>query len=653
MLFRSAKNKFEAVDVFRRLKRLAEGTVTSYRRLFVLLLCVCVVFYMLPPIFRYLFLSTNEEKDVHSMCMDDRLTPYILQNYEYDANIRHVAPLLAGEGDFTPYAGNGYIGLEVAHDAALNIKHGRAMQLPIRFQPVVSVLQVGGAEKEATVVEYLTGMVHRFQCFGGYFVSYTLYAHRTQPNVLMQELQITNTRNLVENIELILPRNRLPRSSVRTIPLSAPVQIGMFSYTELEVIAGSAQPSSDDPTKVIAISIVKPKLEPSVQLRKRGTVRIVYPMIVEYSKPVVEPQLQATLDNLEQHTIQAMTKLLLKLTGALNSINTFRQEHINVWADIWATGFTISTSKAENSLNGDRINATMYAVLSQVRSFEFEELNAGLGTGSVAIREDIAKALTYAEGCFDSYHTLQAENLWRDMSTLAQLNAVVSSWMLTLEKQGCHNLIRAGASGVIQAMTLSFGSFRFSNQHLECNIHPKFLHRDFHFRRLNYGNKTHVNVTIIVKDDNKAVINVALDRSDRSYYACDGGCLDEPVLLTQSRREFPVKLTEPLTAILYITEDKQHMEEIHHAIHVKEVVEGTILSVFVLSMLIDFYSSAPAHEQHVIALHKHGHQLGGLPALFWVSVCAIIIVFHIFLCKLIIKEYCEPSDKLRYRYNKP
>uniref|UniRef100_A0A1A9UWW0 U6 snRNA-associated Sm-like protein LSm4 n=1 Tax=Glossina austeni TaxID=7395 RepID=A0A1A9UWW0_GLOAU len=67
-------------------------------------------------------------------------------------------------------------------------------------------------------------------------------------------------------------------------------------------------------------------------------------------------------------------------------------------------------------------------------------------------------------------------------------------------------------------MVLSFGSFRFSNQHLECNIHPKYLHRDFHFRRLNYGNHTHVNVTINVTDDNKAVTNVALDRSDRSYY---------------------------------------------------------------------------------------------------------------------------------------
>ncbi|XP_016945112.2 uncharacterized protein KIAA2013 homolog [Drosophila suzukii] len=637
MLFRSAKSKFDAGDVMRRMKRLAEGTMSSYRRLFLLLLCVCVVFYMIPPIFRYIFLSAPEQKDPHSMCMDDRLTPFFLPNSEFDANIRHVSPAkIPGDSDYTPYVGNGYLGLEIAHDAFLNIKNGRAMQLPIRFQPVVSVSggPASGGEKEATVVEYLTGMVHRFQCFAGYFVSYTYYAHRTQPNIFMQEVQITNTRNLLEDIELIMPRVNLQKLSRRTVALSEPASVGVFTYTELEVLSGIVQPHPETPSKSIVISIVKPQLDSKLQLRKRGTVRIVYPIAVQYTKPVPDAQVKGLSEATEQQATQAMTKLLQKLgskasnPGSQNSINTYRQEHIDVWTDLWATGFTISTSKAENSLNGDRINATMYAVLSQVRSFEFEETGASK-------KEEIAKALTYAEGCYDSYHTLQAENLWREMSNLQQLNSLVTSWMLTLEKQGCHNLIRAGASGVIQGMVLSFGSFRFSNQHLECNIHPKFLHRDFHFRRLNYGNKTHVNVTIIVKDDNKAVINVALDRSDRSYYACDGGCLDEPVLLTPNRRQFPVKLTEPLTAILYITEDKQHMEELHHVLHVKEVVE------------------APAHEQHLIALHRHGHQLGGLPTLFWVSVCAIIIVFHIFLCKLIIKEYCEPSDKLRYRYNKP
>ena len=44
---------------------------------------------------------------------------------------------------------------------------------------------------------------------------------------------------------------------------------------------------------------------------------------------------------------------------------------------------------------------------------------------------------------------------------------------------------------------------------------------------------------------------------------------------------FPVKLTEPITAILYITSDKRHMELFKQTLHVKEVAEG-IMSLFYL-----------------------------------------------------------------------
>ncbi|KAI8124808.1 hypothetical protein FF38_10486 [Lucilia cuprina] len=624
-MFRTAKYKFDVTEVTRKL-------FVSYRRLFAVMLGVCIFFYILPPIFRYLFMNAPEKKDPLMQCMDDRLTPFFLQNFEFDANIRHVPPL-AEERNIIPYVGNGYIGLEIAHDAPLNIKYGRAMQLPTQFHPVVSVKETDEAGREATVVEYLTGIAWRFQCFSNMFVSYSYYAHRTHPSVLMQEIKITNTRNTMEEVNIILPRVHFQNPSTRNIQLGSTETAKQF-----DVITGTIHPNPDDASVVIVVTIVKPQMSRNIQLKKRGSIKMEIPIAVHYSKPLKKEQQQQvsnTIEETEQKAIMAMTKVLQSLQSksesASTAVHNYRQSHINVWSDLWATGFTISTSKAENSLNGDRINATMYAVLSQTRSYEFEEFVSV----SAPSKQDIAKALTYAEGCYDSYHTLQADNLWLPMDSLEKLNKLVSTWMLTLEKQGCHNLIRAGSSGVIQAMVLSFGSFRFSNQHLECNMHPKYLHRDFHFRRLNYGNRTHVNVTINVTEDNKAVINVALDRSDRSYYACDGGCVDEPVLLTQNRRQFPVKLTEPLTAILYITEDKQHMVELHDALHVKEVAE------------------APAHEQHVIALHKHGHQLGGLPTLFWVSVCAIIIVFHIFLCKLIIKEYCEPSDKIRYRYNKP
>ena len=155
-------------------------------------------------------------------------------------------------------------------------------------------------------------------------------------------------------------------------------------------------------------------------------------------------------------------------------------------------------------------------------------------------------------------------------------------------------------------MILSFGGLKFSHDHLEFNTHPRDLHRDYFFRRISYGNNTHVNITVVLGEDNKAVLYAVLDRNDKPYYACDAGCIDPPVKLgwvtdlfcvcvyvgmlwqmnwqqfslSPFRREpnkFPVKLTEPLTAVLYITPDTVHMQELKHAIHVKEIAEGNLL----------------------------------------------------------------------------
>lgn len=93
-------------------------------------------------------------------------------------------------------------------------------------------------------------------------------------------------------------------------------------------------------------------------------------------------------------------------------------------------------------------------------------------------------------------------------------------------------------------------------------------------RRVSYGNSTHLNISIEVQPDNKAVIRVALDRRDKDYFACDAGCLDPPVKLSTETKTFPVKLTDPVTAVLYITSDHLHMQELKHAIHVKDLSLG-------------------------------------------------------------------------------
>ena len=61
--------------------------------------------------------------------------------------------------------------------------------------------------------------------------------------------------------------------------------------------------------------------------------------------------------------------------------------------------------------------------------------------------------------------------------------------------QGCNKLVSVGADGVSQAMVLSFAGLKFREDHLELNSHPKDLHRDYHIRRVSYGNGTHLNIS--------------------------------------------------------------------------------------------------------------------------------------------------------------
>lgn len=77
-----------------------------------------------------------------------------------------------------------------------------------------------------------------------------------------------------------------------------------------------------------------------------------------------------------------------------------------------------------------------------------------------------------------------APKLWKDTSTIDGVNSVVKTWLITLEKLGCHHLMKGGPSAVQQAIILSLGGLRFSNQHLEFNIDPSYLHRNYLFRYL-------------------------------------------------------------------------------------------------------------------------------------------------------------------------
>lgn len=127
--------------------------------------------------------------------MDDRLTPFYSKAFEFNAHIQH---FVQSSDDTTsssafainqrnvPYVGNGYFGLEIASDATFYVKYGRHLSQSIGYQPIVNFEYrddasdasqydgIGG--KQALVVDYVNGVVHKFQCFGSdFFISNDFY----------------------------------------------------------------------------------------------------------------------------------------------------------------------------------------------------------------------------------------------------------------------------------------------------------------------------------------------------------------------------------------------------------------------------------------------------------------------------------------------
>ncbi|KAG7210712.1 hypothetical protein KM043_012212 [Ampulex compressa] len=559
------------------IRRLVDGNY-SYRKILIFaILCGGILLYFGPPFAQWLFSTPREPVEAfEDHCISERLAGFYFDAAEYNVNILHDPPKDT-EHRYVPYIGNGIFGMPISPEGWIYIKHGRSLSLAVQWQPLIShPTPTENSYREATVMHFTNGIVHKYQCL-------------KEEVPLMSQTSAYWSNSHIE-----------------------PVKISVDGFThDYSIISGFVTlPNSN---KIVVVSIVYKTPSKMVQVKARSSVKLEFLTSIQYSEPVMTGNYHDEREATKKKAIEAMKKAIIAQQKGL------KDEHINLWQSYWYTSFRISDSKAGGAVNGHKINATMYYVLSQIAR--------GIS--------DIEKNVVMNEGCYHGHHTLDAPRLWKDTSSPDGINEIVEAWLITLEKQGCHHLMTGGPSAVQQAIVLSLGSLRFSNQHLEFNIDPQYLHRDFLFRRISYGNVTHVNISVAVGEDNRAILGVALDKSDSVYYGCDAGCLDAPVPLSQTYKNFPVKLTKPLTAILYITSDHQHMQDLRNALHVHEV------------------DNAPAHDHHVMALHKHGHQLGGLPTLFWVSICFLIIVFHLFLCKLIINEYYGHQDRQRVRCNKP
>ncbi|XP_003375752.1 putative HEAT repeat-containing domain protein [Trichinella spiralis] len=503
--------------------------------------CSLVLFGMF-LLLRYYFFYPNESSLNDGKC--SVVFEHIMQSFKADADIYDAVIVYADEiADekpvWLPYTGNGYITVDVSEKGKMYIRGLTDEFLDAGFRPIVDVaLQTQYKSMlGAYIVHFKDGKVVKLQCY----------------DVGDQCVQVVTT--------YFVHRTR-PSVFIQHISISNPTDNTVILHLHRD----------DDTLQRFTKSRVESQSQVSA-FQYTGSANGKVGMSVILSNFAKLLHAFYTVTALDDHPII--------------------EEHTQAWNQLWNSGLSISYSKAPNGLNGDMINGTMYYILCH---YELQSDNS-------------MEFSNRPSHCYSSHSTLLPSKLWAKLNSVSTILSINSLWSYTLVEHGCGNLLYmsnllAGATGVVQALLLSFGALKHTAHHLEFDQQPQDLHRDFFFRNIYFTKSTYVNIRVMVNDENRAIMYASVNRTSptgKELFACDAGCLDPPIELSSSSTLIPVKRTVPATPILYVTDQREHIERLKMSIHVREV------------------ANAPAHEHHIIALHKHGHRLGGLPPAFWFS----------------------------------
>ncbi|CAF3353530.1 unnamed protein product [Rotaria socialis] len=577
-----------------------------------------VVFYLLSKWLPRREVYQNIQYDA---CLQHRLEQFARDQVEMNTIFNH-EPIQYGEIVSLPFTGNGYLGLSLSSQSQIQLLTDiRSPFTSSGYSPVVRISSDTWEDSSATIVQMKEGVVRRIQCFKfskerSAHVTHVLYAHRKRPSLIVQDIDIINPSE--HTLDLALKQNnQILNNDLKQLDQ----QDVQFDQTKDSYIMTTNQIPVRQHGFIIYV-ILTNRIISTTNVKPGSLEKQTILTVVKFSSVLLENSLlnKTYVQELQQ---ELQTQAKSDMSDAL-SISAIRllKEHTSTWSLIWESGFSISRSLAPSTMNGDIVNRTIYYVLCST-SAPLYELKVDENKTA-----EFTHSLFQVNQCYESHSTLIGAKLWIAPGDDLAVSQLANLWRSTLSRKGCFTLMRSGVNGVLQSMLLSIGGIRFRNHHLEMYLDPKELHRDMFFRSINFGKQYHVNISITVGHDNRAVIDVSMDSENAQAYACDAGCLDSPTKLGILPVRFPVKMTSPPTAILYIAEDFEYMTQLKDTLHVKEV------------------EIAPPHAHDVLALHRHGHKLGGLPIIFWIALAFLIIIFHLFLVKIILNEMGVFTHKL-------
>ncbi|VDN17090.1 unnamed protein product [Gongylonema pulchrum] len=554
-------------------------------------------------VFLYFFISSftsSPPPSATQKCLDERLSAW--RSFESDSVVAVSMQKLG-------FTGNGFIGLGGDGELRMKVSSSRVLSMRGAFYPFIdaTVEDSSGSFAETHITDYRVGTIVTIRCFSIVrwlcsdfcfllILAYQFCVMRDQKSsvcVLHEDYM------LIEGDLMFWCKSFGPTTHCVTSP---------SLYSRL---------FESDGVRTLAAATCT-KVPQSITIKRNSDIILHFLCVINYVSPLPDVK---NVDNELKILNDAVTKELTECSSV--DAMVLDREQSTAWQRLNLVTFGISKSLAPNALNADEINATRYMLLSNMRDQLLE-----IGSTDEQ-RKAVMTLLNKTDMCYTGHSTLLVPSrLWRKWNNMNEVIETMDIWLLTLEKRGCSNLLKAGASGFAEAFVLSLLASKFSREHLEVDIDPADLQREIFVQNLAYSPMARITLSTHLNVDNRPYLMVS---SDSQIFACDAACLDHPLNVGRSKIRIPIKVTKPSTPILYVSHNRKHLEQLRGTIHVVEVMD------------------APAHEHGLIALHRHGHRLGGLPVMFWLMLGALVVVFHLFLFKLVYSEW-KKGDTTPYNY---